>query len=145
METIDEEEIKEHLEEEMAKFEDAGYFKRLFKMFVGFGRPRNSPEYKEAMIELQRQSAPLLAILLPLMFIVTLFVVTAVTGDGKKELKVEIVQADQQEEKLEEIETPSTAAWTSTVRRRRSLPRRWICSSRRRDACWTSASAKSWT
>ena len=38
METIDEEEIKEHLEEEMAKFEDAGYFKRLFKMFVGFGR-----------------------------------------------------------------------------------------------------------
>ena len=106
METIDEEEIKEHLEEEMAKFEDAGYFKRLFKMFVGFGRPRNSPEYKEAMTELQRQSAPLLAILLPLMFIVTLFVVTAVTGDGKKELKVEIVQADQQEEKLEEIETP---------------------------------------
>ena len=53
METIDEEEIKEHLEEEMAKFEDVGYFKRLFKMFVGFGRPRNSPEYKEAMTELQ--------------------------------------------------------------------------------------------
>ena len=94
METIDEEEIKEHLEEEMAKFEDVGYFKRLFKMFVGLGRPRNSPEYKEAMTELERQSAPLLAILLPLMFIVTLCVVTAVTGDGKKELKVEIVQAD---------------------------------------------------
>ena len=43
METIDEEEIKEQLKEEMAKFEDDGYFRRLIKMFVGLGRPRNSP------------------------------------------------------------------------------------------------------
>lgn len=106
MEMIDEEQIKEQLKEEMAKYEDDGYLKRLFKMFKGLGRPRNSPEYKEAITELQRQTAPLLAILLPLMFVVTLFVVTAVTGGGKKELKVEIVQADQQEDQLEEIETP---------------------------------------
>ena len=106
METIDEEEIKEQLAEEMAKFEDDGYFKRLLKMFAGLGRPRTSPEYKEAIVELQRQAAPLLAILLPLLFIATLFVVTAVTGEGKRELKVEIVQADQQEDALEEIETP---------------------------------------
>ena len=106
METIDEEEIKEQLKEEMAKFEDDGYFRRLIKMFVGLGRPRNSPEYKEAIVELQRQTAPLLAILLPVLFVVTLFVVTAVSGSGKRELKVEIVQADQQDDALEEIETP---------------------------------------
>ncbi len=106
METIDEEEIREQLKEEMAKFEDDGYFRRLVKMFVGLGRPRSSPEYKEAVVELQRQAAPLLAILLPLLFIATLFVVTAVSGDGKRELKVEIVQADQQDDALEEIETP---------------------------------------
>lgn len=106
METIDEEEIKEQLKEEMAKFEDDGYFRRLIKMFVGLGRPRNSPEYKEAIVELQRQIAPLLAILLPVLFVATLFVVTAVSGSGKRELKVEIVQADQQDDALEEIETP---------------------------------------
>ena len=106
MDTIDEEQMKELLKEEMAKYEDTGYFKRLLKMFAGLGKPRNTPEYKRAITELQRQSAPLLAILLPLMFIVTLFVVTAVSGSGKKELKVEIVQADQQDEQLEEIETP---------------------------------------
>lgn len=106
METIDEEEIKEQLKEEMAKFEDDGYFRRLIKMFVGLGRPRNSPEYKEAIVELQRQTAPLLAILLPILVVATLFVVTAVSGAGKRELKVEIVQADQQDDALEEIETP---------------------------------------
>lgn len=106
METIDEEEIKEQLKEEMAKFEDDGYFRRLIKMFVGLGRPRTSPEYKEAIVELQRQTAPLLAILLPILVVATLFVVTAVSGSGKRELKVEIVQADQQDDALEEIETP---------------------------------------
>ena len=106
METIDEEEIKEQLKEEMAKFEDDGYFRRLIKMFVGLGRPRNSPEYKEAIVELQRQTAPLLAILLPVLVVATLFVVTSVSGSGKRELKVEIVQADQQDDALEEIETP---------------------------------------
>lgn len=106
METIDEEEIKEQLREEMAKFEDDGYFRRLIKMFVGLGRPRNSPEYKEAIVELQRQTAPLLAILLPVLVVATLFVVTAVSGAGKRELKVEIVQADQQDDALDEIETP---------------------------------------
>lgn len=106
METIDEEEIKEQLKEEMAKFEDDGYFRRLIKMFVGLGRPRNSPEYKEAIVELQRQTAPLLAILLPILVVATLFVVTAVSDSGKRELKVEIVQADQQDDALDEIETP---------------------------------------
>lgn len=106
METIDEEEIKEQLKEEMAKFEDDGYFRRLIKMFIGLGRPRTSPEYKEAIVELQRQTAPLLAILLPILVVATLFVVTAVSGSGKRELKVEIVQADQQDDALDEIETP---------------------------------------
>lgn len=106
MDTIDEEEIKEQLEAEMAKFEEEGYFKRLFKMFAGLGRPRSSPEYKQAITELQRQAAPLCAILLPTIFVIVLFVVTAVSGTGKKAVELEIVQAEQQEEELEEPETP---------------------------------------
>ena len=94
METIDEEEMREKLEQEMAKYEEEGYFKRLFKMFAGLGRPHASREYKEAIIELQRQIAPLAAIMIPLVGVVVLFVVTAVSGEAKKEIKVEIVQAD---------------------------------------------------
>ncbi len=106
MDIVDEEQIKEQLQADMAKYEDEGYFKRLLKMFIGLGRSRNSPEYKEAITELQRQSALILAILIPGLIIATLFVVTAISGTGKKELKVEIVQADQQDDTLEEIETP---------------------------------------
>ena len=106
MDTIDEDQIKEQLAEEMAKYEDEGYFKRLVKMFAGLGKPRSTPEYKEALTELQRQIAPLCAILLPTMLVAILFVVTAISGDGKRELKVEIAEAQQEEEQLEEIETP---------------------------------------
>ena len=95
MDTIDEDQIKEQLAEEMAKYEDEGYFKRLVKMFAGLGKPRSTPEYKEALTELQRQIAPLCAILLPTMLVAILFVVTAISGDGKRELKVEIAEAQQ--------------------------------------------------
>ncbi|MGN0853461.1 MAG: prenyltransferase/squalene oxidase repeat-containing protein [Kiritimatiellia bacterium] len=106
METIDEEVMKERLEEEMAKYDEEGYFKRLLKMFTGLGRSRASREYKEAIIELQRQIAPLMAILIPLIGVIVLFVVTAVGSRTRQEIKVEIVQADQQEEQLEEVEPP---------------------------------------
>ena len=99
METIDEEEIKEQLKEEMAKFEDDGYFRRLIKMFVGLGRPRNSPEYKEAIVELQRQTAPLLAILLPILVVATLFVVKCHKERGLSlvEIKKEFERSDASE------------------------------------------------
>ena len=106
MEEIDEEKMKEQLEEEMARYEEDGYFKRLFKMFAGLGKPRGSGEYKEAVIELQRQIAPLMAILIPVIGAVILFVVTAVGNSNREAIKVEIVKADQQDEKLDEIEQP---------------------------------------
>ena len=105
MDMTNEDELREQLNEEMAKFEEEGYFKRLGKMFSGLGRPRDSREYKEALIELQRQVAPLSAILLPLIVVIVLFVVTAVGGGPKKEIKLDIVQADQ-DDQLEEIKPP---------------------------------------
>ena len=106
MEEIDEEKMKEQLEEEMARYEEDGYFKRLFKMFVGLGKPRGSGEYKEAVIELQRQIAPLAAILLPLICVVVLFVVTAVGNTRREAIKVDIVQATEEDTKLDDIEQP---------------------------------------
>ena len=101
----DEQLLDENLKAEMAKYDEAGFFRRLFKMFAGFSKPRSSREYKEALIELQRLAAPLLAILLPVLFIGVLFVVTAIQAKEKQEIKVEIAKAEQ-EEKLEEIQEP---------------------------------------
>ena len=106
MDTIDEEEMKEQLAEEMAKYEDEGYFKRLFKMFAGLGKKHSSREYKEAVIELQRQIAPLLAILIPVVGAAILFVVTAMGGSSEQKIDVEIAQVEKDEEKLDEIEQP---------------------------------------
>ncbi len=106
METIDEEQAKEKLEEEMSKYEEDGYFKRLLKMFVGLGKSRQSGEYKTALVELQRQIAPLVALLIPTIGCVVLVVVTSMGTSSREELKVEIVQAEQQDDELEEVETP---------------------------------------
>ena len=105
METIDEEGMKEQLAEEMAKYEEEGYFKRLGKMFSGLGKSHASREYKEAIIELQRQIAPLLAILVPLVGAAILFVVTAMGGSSEQKVKVEIAQVEK-EEQLDEPEPP---------------------------------------
>ena len=101
----DEELFEERLREEMAKYDEVGFFRRLLNMFKGFGQPRSSREYKEALIELQRLSAPILAILIPVLFVGVLFVVTAIQAKNKEEIKVEIAQAEQ-EDKLEEFEEP---------------------------------------
>ena len=71
----DEELLDENLRAEMAKYDEIGFFRRILNMFKGFGQPRSSREYKEALIELQRLSAPILAILIPFLFVGVLFVV----------------------------------------------------------------------
>ena len=105
MDTINEEELKEQLAEEMAKYEEEGYFKRLFKMFAGLGKKHSSREYKEAIIELQRQIAPLLAILLPVVGAVILFVVTAMDTTSEQKIDLEIAEAERPEE-LDKNEPP---------------------------------------
>ena len=66
---------------EMAKkYEERGFFRRLGEMFRGLGQPRDTREYKIARIELQRLTAPLVAIVVPLLFCVVLCVVTAVSS-----------------------------------------------------------------
>ncbi|MBR0506941.1 MAG: hypothetical protein IJJ84_16190, partial [Kiritimatiellae bacterium] len=105
MDTIDEEEMKEHLAEEMAKYEDEGYFKRLLKMFAGLGKKHSSREYKEAVIELQRQAAPLVAILVPVIGAIVLFVVTAMDTTSEQKIDLEIAEAEKPEE-LDKNEPP---------------------------------------
>ena len=75
------------------KYEDKGYFRRLMDMFSGLGKPHSSPEYKLALTELQRQIAPLVAIVSVVLFVVVLVVVTAMTGTSKDAYEVTIAEA----------------------------------------------------
>lgn len=67
------------------KYEEKGYFRRLKDMFSGLGKPRNTPEYKLARLELQRQQAPLIAFVSVLLFFVVLVVMTQMEDDKVEE------------------------------------------------------------
>ena len=83
-EEIIEEEVAIDLDEIAKKYEDKGFFRRLGDMFTGLGKPHDTREYKLARIELQRLSAPLVAIIVPVLFGVVLCVVTMKSMTGSR-------------------------------------------------------------
>ena len=97
-----EEIFAQHKAEIDAAFEEKGFFRRMGDMFSGLSRPRDSAEYKLARVELQRLAAPLCAIVLPALFIVVLIVVTAISGQGENEIKVDISRPPEDVEELTE-------------------------------------------
>ncbi len=102
-EEISAEELFEQRKAEIdAAFEEKGFFRRIGDMLAGLSKPKSSPEYKMARTELQRLAAPILAIVLPVMGVVVLIVVTAVTGQVKETITVDIASAVEEEAPLEE-------------------------------------------
>ncbi len=88
--------------EMMELFTEKNYWQRLRVMFAGIGKPRDSREYRLAKTELQRQVAPLAAIVLPSLCILllALFADAKVTED--RIIETDIMEAEELEE-LEEI------------------------------------------
>ena len=97
-----EEIFEQHKAEIDAAFEEKGFFRRLSDMMSGLSAPLNTAEYKLARIELQRLSAPILAIVLPIVVVVSLIVITAVTGQSKDTITVDIASAVEEEPPLED-------------------------------------------
>ena len=95
-----------HKAEIDAAFEEKGFFRRLADMFKGLGAPHSSPEYKLARTELQRLAAPICALLLPTLGVIILIVVTAVTGQNKETIQIDIARAQDEETQLEEEQEP---------------------------------------
>ena len=106
MEEFEEEIVEEgiDLEEIAKKYEERGFFRRLGDMFKGLGKPRDTREYKLARIELQRLAAPLVAIVVPILFGVILCVVTMISGQQKNTITVDIAQIENETEELKEEE-----------------------------------------
>ena len=101
-----EEVFEQHRQEIAERFEEKGFFKRLADMFAGLSKPRSSREYKIARVELQRLAAPLLAILLPTLGVITLIVITAVTGKTKEVINIEVMRSQDEQEELTEEQEP---------------------------------------
>ena len=101
-----EELFEQHKAEINAAFEEKGFFTRLGEMFSGLSKPKSSAEYKLAKTELQRLAAPLLAILLPTLGVTALIVITAITGQSKKVIQVDIAKVQDEEVELEEEKEP---------------------------------------
>ena len=97
-----EEIFEQHKAEIDAAFEEKGFFRRMKDMFSGLSQPRSSAEYKLAKTELQRLAAPLAAILLPTLGVIVLIVITAITGQTKQTIQVDIARAQEDEAELEE-------------------------------------------
>ena len=97
-----EELFEQHKAEIDAAFEEKGFFRRMSEMFSGLSKPKSSAEYKLAKTELQRLVAPLAAILLPTMGVIVLIVITAIQGQTKQTIQVDIARAQEEEAELEE-------------------------------------------
>ena len=90
-----------HKEEINAAFEEKGFFRRFSDMLKGLSKPKSSPEYKLARVELNRLAAPILAVVLPTIAVIVLIVVTKVTSQPQETIEVEIAET-KEEEQLEE-------------------------------------------
>ena len=99
-----EELFEQHKAEIEAAFEEKGFFRRLGDMFSGLSKPKSSAEYKLAKTELQRLAAPLAAILLPTLGVIALIVITAIQGQTKQTIQVDIARAQDEATELEEEE-----------------------------------------
>lgn len=91
----------EGFKEIMSLFAEKSFFQRLRSIATGIRKPKDSKEYKEAITNMQRLMAPVVAVTLPCLIIILLLIF----GQSKKKdaLVVE-VQVEQQEELQEELQ-----------------------------------------
>ncbi|MGN0855373.1 MAG: prenyltransferase/squalene oxidase repeat-containing protein [Kiritimatiellia bacterium] len=85
------------------KYEAKGYFRRLADMFRGLGQPPDTAAYKSARIELQRQAAPLSAIVFVVMFVAVTAILTLSDGDSGERRHVQVAEVEEATE-VEEVE-----------------------------------------
>ena len=83
----------------------------LGEIIRGLAKPRASGEYRRARLALERLQAPILAVLIPVVFIVMLLVVTATVQTSKQKFEVEVArQTDEVDlDTVEEDDPPEDA------------------------------------
>jgi len=91
--TLNVNEVNSHLESIAATYTEATYPQRLKKMLQGIKCARNTKDYKEALIEVQRLSAPIVAVLMPMALIGLLIVFSAASKTTDRIFDVTFIEA----------------------------------------------------
>lgn len=86
--------------------EERNFWQRQRDMFKGLGCPKDSVEYKQALIELQRWSAPVLAVLLILAVVVVMSIIRIEANEAPPTVEMQIVEELEAEELVEEEPPP---------------------------------------
>ena len=92
----------------LSLFSERSYWQRLAEMFRGLRQPKDSGEYFKARVELQRQWAPLTALLIPSLCILLLVLFANAKPAAQRAFETEIIEAEEikQLEKIEEDVPP---------------------------------------
>lgn len=101
-------EVNAHLEQILAMYKEETYLHRLKKLFTGLKAPRQSKDYKMAMIEVQRLSAPLAAILLPVFAVSMLVLMGGSANVRERVIETQVLEAEEIKDldKIPEFEKP---------------------------------------
>ena len=105
---IDMNEVDSHLEEIARLYTDETFFGRMKVLVGGLKAPRQSREYKAAMIEVQRLSAPAAAILLPAFAVGMLIVMSSGASVEDRIIETQVLEAEEFKdlEKIEDFDKP---------------------------------------
>jgi len=105
---VDMEQVEANLKEIERKYSNETLFRRLKVLFGGLKAPRQSREYKAAMIEMQRLTAPIAAVLLPAVAVGLLVVMSSGAAIEDRIIETQVLEAEKfkELEKIEEFEKP---------------------------------------
>ena len=108
MKNIDMKKVDYHLHHIMEMYRDESYYHRLKTRFCGLLAPHNTVAYRKASLELERLSAPLSAVLMPLVCIGLLLIVEESDTGPDRVIETQILEAEEFKEldKVEEAEKP---------------------------------------
>jgi len=105
---VDMNEVDSHLDEIARMYTNETLAHRMKVLFTGLKAPRQSKEYKAAMIEMQRLSAPLAAILLPALAVSLLIVMSGGSSVEDRIIETQVLEAEEVKDldKIEDLQKP---------------------------------------
>lgn len=86
--------------------EERGFWQRQRDMFKGLGKPKDSIEYKQALIELQRWGAPILAVVLLLGVIAVMSIIRIEADEKPPVIETQVIEPTEAEELIKEEPPP---------------------------------------
>jgi len=101
-------EVDSNLEHIMEMYRDETFRQRMKALFRGLRAPRQSREHRKAMIEVERLSAPVTAVLLPLVSIAVLILMEGGAVAPERVIETQVLEAEEVKDldKIEEFEKP---------------------------------------